>query len=1502
MPSILQPTDIACAGKILSDCRKSIGATCGYLSVLSPDGMSCDIVILDHGTKLEILKRPIRMPIRGLKQQAVGSGKPLFRNSVHSLRHLIPEKHISIDNLLLVPIGNDGSERFLMAIANKTGGFSKSDKSLAVEYGSEISGIMGEVGHASEKVRKEQGKGIRKADDENTEEAISDTTEHFLKNVLDSLQDAISVLDESFTILRVNKIAEDRFADKAPLTGKKCYEAYYECNVPCDQCPSQETLRTGQPAVQIKPMPGNPSQTIELKTFPLKDSRNGTITGIIEVVRDITDITEMVDDLEKSNKYLTLTTKISELFTVDPSDEVFGKVLDEVLRTMKSEYGVFGYIDENGDLVSPSLTTEVWDVCQMDDKRIVFPKEEWLGIWGRALVEGRTHLSNEPFRVPEGHVPINRAMAVPILFGEEVIGLLQIANKPSDYLDTDWALLERISAQIAPLLNARVMKARQENQLKRSNEMFNKLISSSPLAIMTVDSDLQMASWNPAAEDLFGWTEEEVLGRSPPIVADAQKVEFEGLQDSARNGEVVSGYETKRLHKDGTLIDVRLSTTRLAEPDEQFGGYLVALFENISGRKKMERELIQSNRRFEDVAKASGERFWETDTQGKYTYSSSGAGKMLGYGSEEIVSRYFYDFFHPDDRKELKKEALKVYKERRSFRSFYNRNIHRDGRTVFLETSGFPIVDETGTFIGYRGSDRDVTERIAAENKLKDSEDKFRSLFENMSEGFAYHEMIYDDSGMAVDYIFLEVNEAFEQMTGLKGNDILGKRVTEIIPGIEKDEFDWIQTYGKVAGTGEEVAFEQYAVSLERWYQVHAYCPGKGSFATIIWDITERKRSEEALRKSEEWFRILLDSGHDAIFVHSMAASGREQPFLEVNEAACEIYGYSREELLRMSPSEIDAPDGTGFSDELVGKFMDEGHIVFEQLHVARDGTRIPVEISARLFEFEGKPSAISIARDIRKRNRAERNLRDSEERFRLAFQLNPDAICLSTLREGVIVDANEIMGDLFGYQIDKILGKAVHELGIWKNIRDKKILYAELMKYQRTRNALELELLDRDGAIVHVLLSATVVNLAGVPHILSILKDVNVIRSYEKTVNRMVEGALGLTGSALFLNLAQSLFEILNPDYIIISEVDLAGETATSLAFIAQDVVGENFTYNIEETPCLKVFKTGKPQMYKNSVQRNFQGNEVLVDLGVEGYVGVPLRDSEGSVIGILCALYKDQVSNAELAVKIMQAVSVKLSGEIIRLRTESILKKNSHLATVGQVASGIAHEINNPLATISACAEALNARIDRSEGVVSQDSANVFRDYLDIIQKEVKYSSGIIGDLLDFSRHRTDKVSTFDLNELIESTVRLIKMQTRSRSYSFKLHLDGQVPEYNADHDRIRQVLIIIFNNAIEAMPDGGIVKVRTVWRSNPGEVRISITDHGSGIKKSVIKRIFEPFFTTKVESKGTGLGLYLAFSIVAGHMGHIDVKSREGKGTTFTVRLPLQAAEKNGKEPVK
>jgi len=143
----------------------------------------------------------------------------------------------------------------------------------------------------------------------------------------------------------------------------------------------------------------------------------------------------------------------------------------------------------------------------------------------------------------------------------------------------------------------------------------------------------------------------------------------------------------------------------------------------------------------------------------------------------------------------------------------------------------------------------ELRQRVA---ELERSAEERRALFGNMQNGFALHEIVLDESGKPVDYVFLDVNPAFEAQTGLRGEDLIGKRVTEALPGIERDSADWIGTYGEVALTGKSISFEDYPKALRRWYAVTAYRPREGQFAVVFTDITERKQAEDALQEAHD--------------------------------------------------------------------------------------------------------------------------------------------------------------------------------------------------------------------------------------------------------------------------------------------------------------------------------------------------------------------------------------------------------------------------------------------------------------------------------------------------------------------------------------------------------------------------------------------------------------------------------------------------------------------------
>ena len=175
-------------------------------------------------------------------------------------------------------------------------------------------------------------------------------------------------------------------------------------------------------------------------------------------------------------------------------------------------------------------------------------------------------------------------------------------------------------------------------------------------------------------------------------------------------------------------------------------------------------KLEESEARFRDIADNALEWIWQVDTTGKYTYSSPVVKKIFGYEPEEVLGNFFFDFFHPDEKKRLMKATNKAFEYKRSFRKFINRNVCKDGKTVVvLSTSGVPLFDAEGNFMGYRGADMDITDQYIAEKKLRVSEEHLRSLMESAS-GFAVYRLVYDkESPHSLKVIFVSpsINDIF---------------------------------------------------------------------------------------------------------------------------------------------------------------------------------------------------------------------------------------------------------------------------------------------------------------------------------------------------------------------------------------------------------------------------------------------------------------------------------------------------------------------------------------------------------------------------------------------------------------------------------------------------------------------------------------------------------------------------------------------------------------------
>jgi two-component system NtrC family sensor kinase len=247
--------------------------------------------------------------------------------------------------------------------------------------------------------------------------------------------------------------------------------------------------------------------------------------------------------------------------------------------------------------------------------------------------------------------------------------------------------------------------------------------------------------------------------------------------------------------------------------------------------------------------------------------------------------------------------------------------------------------------------------------------------------------------------------------------------------------------------------------------------------------------------------------------------------------------------------------------------------------------------------------------------------------------------------------------------------------------------------------------------------------------------------------------------------------------------------------------------------------------------------------------------------------------------------------------------LQTNDRLASLGQLAASVAHEINNPISGVLNLSM-LMQRILKEDGIPAGRVAE-FRKYLTQVTQETTRVGHIVSDLLSFSRRGKPQRTEADLNRLIRSTLSLVDHKLKLANMALELKLASSLPHVLCDAGQIQQVVLNLVLNAAEAMQahGAGTVTVETQAGEDGKSVVLSVSDAGEGIPPELLPRIFDPFFTTKSDGKGVGLGLAVSYGIVQAHSGEIEVRSRPGEGTVFTVTLPLQSAEAKPKaEPLK
>jgi len=401
----------------------------------------------------------------------------------------------------------------------------------------------------------------------------------------------------------------------------------------------------------------------------------------------------------------------------------------------------------------------------------------------------------------------------------------------------------------------------------------------------------------------------------------------------------------------------------MKETRDELSGLVDRINAMLQAIAQAQNGLQASEEKFRRIAENTVDVIFELDLDGTIRYDSPASERIFGYKPEEVIGRSA-EFLFSDSELPKMYDSLAVIANGENVERLETEMLRKDGSQISVEISGSPIL-RGERIVGALGILRDVTERKQMEDAIRNSETKYRTLFEKMPQG------IYQTS---LEGKLMIANPALVQLLGYESErDLLAANIERDLYVNPEDRKTWmerIRTRGEVRGAemvlkrkdGEEVTV------LDNAHVVHDEHAKPVYYEGTLTDITGRKLMEEVLRESEDRYRTLFDSTNDAIFIHDMGGK-----FLEVNQVGCERLRYSREEFLQMTPADIDSPEYAATAPQRIEELRKVGHSLSEIAQASRDGTIIPTELSSRIIDYKGKPAVLSIARDITERKQMER-------------------------------------------------------------------------------------------------------------------------------------------------------------------------------------------------------------------------------------------------------------------------------------------------------------------------------------------------------------------------------------------------------------------------------------------------------------------------------------------------------------------------------------------------
>jgi len=612
-------------------------------------------------------------------------------------------------------------------------------------------------------------------------------------------------------------------------------------------------------------------------------------------------------------------------------------------------------------------------------------------------------------------------------------------------------------------------------------------------------------------------------------------------------------------------------------------------------------------------------------------------------------------------------------------------------------------------------------------------------------------------------------------------------------------------------------------------------------FVLVFREITERKKAEEDLHESEERYRSLIESSEDPIYLID-----RNLKYKFANKKFLSRLGKSPDEVVGQKYIKFHSPEKTKEFSVITEQVFESGKPVIYEHKSHRDGRDFLRTLSPIIESETGSVIAITvISKDISDRKRLENNLRVSEEKYRRLFETARDGVLLANAKTGEIIDVNPYLLDFFKLSLVDLKGKNIVEVIPFSTMPGIEEGFESLTREGFSRFATCCSIPGRGKIFMEFVNSVYMVD--GISIIQCNVRDITKIKEIQR---ENIETLKYLEN--LFINIPIGILSTDARGGIIMSnpigKEFLTGETIEGISIFDLSLwKGSDLAKKLR-----KVLETGESFEENDFRYSDKDGKQHIFFLKVSS-----LEDVDRKIIGILV-----------------------LMREITNLKKmEEKLFQTEKIASLGQLASGVAHNIRNPLAVIKStsqfCVENLPAHSELEKA-------------LEVIQRNADAADGMIFDLLNFARPKELKLERHLIHETLDKAYRLLepdflqkKIEVQRKFYAGKI-----VSLY--DDELIIEVLVNILLNSIQAMKNGGKILIETNYNSFEKNVTIDIEDSGYGISDENMKNVFDPFFSTK--KNGTGLGLSICHKIMENNNGSISIDSKVNMGTKVTLTLPV------------